>query len=326
MNIERIDFSKVYKIEAVPSKTHEELAKKGLGKYPGTMQTISVVWDDNLRKYVNTGLDEFAPEVLRIPDTTKRKEVQEWIKKTKEEIETRMGRPDYLSTTSDVWTSDLCVVHIEVGQDLKIRVNDNSTNELNPAQSYRDAIALLILMNSPKFPKSKEDLSNQGYRDARFYITTSEEISHGVKTTTQKIKKVWVALSDLFDNSKNKTKAREIAFFLGITGREEVDIDVLEEKMTQVVTTDKTGKMRDVFLEAVEMDNTTLAIHNLFKDGLNYRMITMSPDGYYHRGTVNYRQTKDASIEYLLTSGMELELAELKNDVEKAKKKHRVKV
>jgi len=123
--IEFIDFSKVYRIEAVPSRDSEELAKKGLGTFPGITQTVSASWNDRLKKFANTGFDEHAPEIIRLP-TEKREEVQKRIVAKREELEGLMGMPGYLKPTSEAWLSDLCITEIEVGQDLKIRVNGHT--------------------------------------------------------------------------------------------------------------------------------------------------------------------------------------------------------
>lgn len=318
--IEFIDFSKAYRIEAIPSRDSEELAKKGLGTFPGITQTVSATWDDRLKKFTNTGFDENAPEILRLP-AEKRKELQKRIVAKREELEALIGIPGYLKPTSEAWMSDLCITEIEVGQDLKIRVNGH-TNELRPAENYKDAISLAVIFSNPNFPKSKADISDPQYRNAKFYLTTSEETAEFNKAKIQKTRKANIEMAKLFDDSKNKQRAWEIAFKLGLVNRQRVDADVLEMKMQDAIFNDKTGKTLEAFLEACELDNATLAIHNMFQQGINMGVIRVSPDGYYHRGHNNYRKTKHESIAYLMTPGMEVELAELRSEVENRKKKH----
>lgn len=315
-----IDFSKVYTVEAIPSKDYKELAEKGLGKYPGTTQYVTATWDDNLKKYRNTGFDENAPELLRV-ESSKRKEIQERIKAKREELEALIGIEGYLKPTSEAWLSSLCRVEIEVGQDLKVRVN-NKTNELRPAESYKDAVTLSLLMNCPTFPKSKADISNPEYKDARFYLTTSEELSSFNKKKIQKVREANIKMAELFDEGKNKQRAWEIAFKLGLVNKQKVDAEVLEMKMQEAIFNDKTGKTMESFLQACSLDNATLAIHNMFQQGINMGVIRVSPDGFYHRGSVNYRKTKQDSIEYLMAPGNEVELGELRSQVEGRKKKH----
>lgn len=315
-----IDFSKVYRIEAIPSRDSEELARKGLGTFPGVTQTISATWNDKLKKFANTGFDENDPAILRLP-ADKRKEVQERVIAKREEIEALIGIPDYLKPNSEAWLSDLCITEIEVGQDLKIRVNGH-TNELRPAESYKDAITLAVIFNNPNFPKSKADISNPEFKNARFYLTTSEETSNFNKTAIQKTRKANIEMSKLFEESKNKQRAWEVAFKLGLVNKQKVDAEVLEMRMQDAIFNDKTGKTIEAFLEACELDNATLAIHNMFQQAINTGVIRVSPDGYYHRGHNNYRKTKQDSIAYLMSAGMEVELAELRSEVEGRKKKH----
>lgn len=315
-----IDFSKVYRIEAIPSRDSEELAKKGLGTFPGITQTVTATWNDKLKKFANTGFDENDTVVLRLP-ADKRKEVQERIIAKREELETLMGMPGYLKPTSEAWISELCITEIEVGQDLKIRVNGH-TNELRPAENYKDAISLAVIFSNPTFPKSKADISDPEYKNAKFYLTTSEETSNFNKGKIQKTRKANIEMAKLFDEAKNKQRAWEIAFKLGLVNKQKVDGEVLEMKMQDAVFNDKTGKTLEAFLEACEFDNATLTIHNMFQQGINIGVIRVSPDGYYHRGHNNYRKTKQDSIAYLMSAGMEVEMAELRSEVEGRKKKH----
>jgi hypothetical protein len=315
-----IDYSRVYRIEPIPSRDSDELAKKGLGTFPGITQSISASWNDTLKKYDRTGFDENAPEVLRLP-AEKRKEVQERIVSKREELEMMIGIPGYLKPTSDAWITDLCMVEIEVGQDLKIKVNGH-INELRPAENYKDAISLALIMNNPVFPKSKSDISKPEYKNSKFYLTTSEETAEFNKSKIQKTRKANIEMSKLFDEGKNKQRAWEIAFKLGLVNKQKVDAEVLEMRMHDAVFNDKTGKTLEAFLEACELDKNTLLIHNLFQQGINLGVVRVSPDGYYHRGHTNYRKTKHESIGYLMSAGMEIELAELKSEVERRKEKH----
>lgn len=317
---EFIDYSKVYRIEAIPSKDIKELGDKGLATFPGITQYVTAVWNDTLKKYDKTGLDENAPDVLRLP-TDKREAVQKRIKEKREELEALMGNPGYLKSTSDAWITNVCITEIEVGQDLKIRVNGHS-NELRPAENYKDAISLSILMNSDSFPKSRADIYKPEYRGAKFYLTTTEETSEVNKGNLQKRKKAYNQLSELFDSGKNKQRAWEVAFKIGLVNKQKVDAEVLETKIHDAIFNDKTGKTLDAFLEACELDNSTLLIHNMFQQAINTGVIRVSPDGYYHRGHVNYRKTKQESVEYLLAPGNEVELGELRSEVESRKKKH----
>ena len=318
--IEFIDFSKVYRIEAIPSKESEELAKKGLGTFPGITQTVTASWNDRLKKFANTGFDENSPEILRLP-VEKREEVQKRIVAKREELEALMGMPNYLKPTSEAWLSDLCITEIEVGQDLKIRVNGH-TNELRPAENYKDAISLALIFSNPNFPKSKADISEPEYKNAKFYLTTSEETVNFNKGKIQKTRKANIEMAKLFDDNKNKKRAWEIAFKLGLVNKQKVDVEVLEMRMHDAVFNDKTGKTLELFLEACELDNGTLAIHNMFQQAINLGVIRVSPDGYYHRGHNNYRKTKHESIAYLMSAGMETELGELRSEVERRKEKH----
>jgi hypothetical protein len=319
--IDFIDYSKSYRVEAIPSKDVKELGEKGISTFPGTTQYVVASYNYTLNKYENTGFDETAPEILRLTGD-KKKEVQSRIKEKREEIESLAGLPEgYLKATSDAWITPLCIGEIEVGQDLKVRVN-NHPNVLKPAENYKDAITLTLLMNNPHFPKSKSDIGKPEYRNAKFYLTTDEEQSELTRGSLQKRKQAYLNLSELFDDKKNKQRSWEVAFKLGLVNKQKVDPETLEIKMHDSIFNDKTGKTLELFLEACALDNGTLAIHNMFQQAINVGVIRVSADGYYHRGHNNYRKTKQESIEYLMSAGMEVELGELRSEVEGRKKKH----
>ena len=312
----KIDFSKNYRIESVPSKDQEELRKKGVGVYPGSTFTYTVTYDHVLGRYKNTGLDINAPEVLRL-EKAEREDIQKWIKETKQSIESLIGIPDYLDVTKDGWTSELAVITVEVGQDLKIRVNGHD-NVLKPSQNHKDQLALLILYNDPNFPKSKHDLDKPEFRNAKFYLTTDGEISEINKNKVQKNRKANVLMAELFDNAKDSRRAWEIAYYMELVKKQNVNAEELELYMDSAIKDDET---RDKFIEACELDNATLLLYNMFQKAIAFRIVQMSPDGYWHRGHTNYRKTKKDSVDYLLTPAMTQELADLRDEVAKKSKK-----
>ena len=315
----QIDFSKTYRIEAIPSIAHKELGEKGLSAYPGTSTTISVGYNDTLKRYTGTGLDVNDPEILSL-SAEKKKLAKEWIIEQKESLEALIGFPGWLDPTSDNWTSDLCISVIETGNDLKVRFNDHS-NVLNPSENYKDKIALIIIFNDPEFPKSKHELGDPKFRNAKFYLTTDDEVSEISKDKRRKKGKAIKVLYELFEESKNSKRAWEIAFYLKLVSKQKVSAEELEEKLDVYINSDPTGENQENFLEACEMSNDILLVYNMFR-AATPGIVNISPDGYYHRGHVNYRKSIEDSVKYLLTPDMQTELAELREEVNKKKKKY----
>lgn len=318
MLTKEIDFSKEYKILGIPDKQNRELADRGLGTYPGITHITGATYDTNLSRYTNTGLDEFAPHVLNLA-AKEREEEQKAIKEKREQLENLIGFPNYLSATSDNWASTLASVFIRVEQDLTISVN-NHTNVLKPKENYKDAITLLILMSDPDFPKSKEDIKKPRFKNAKFYITTQDELSGASKVTSQKRRKANVYMAELFEGDGKFDRAWNIAYYLDLVKKQKVTLEQLDETLEKVVIGDRTGDTVDRFIEACEMDNKTLLLYNMFKKAISFRIIGVDKDGTFYRGAVNYRKTVDDSIEYLKSAGMEVELAELRGAVVKKEK------
>lgn len=317
--INEIDFSLDYRIEAIPDKSQPEMFAKGISVYPGTSQIIYAKFDNTLQRFVNTGLDEYDPKVLNLK-TEERERVVKQILEKRKELEDKIGQPGFLSPTSDGWTSDLTAVNISVGEDLKVRVNGH-TNVLCPSKSYKDAIALLILFSDDKFPKSKDDVGNPSYKGAKFYLTTDGELNKMSKEVKQKRRRASVFLDEMFNEKEPQAeKAWNVAFYLGLTNKQEVDIDTLDDVLEKAVTGDTTGKTRDKFIEACEMDNGKLLVYNMFQKAINTGLIRVSTDGFYFLGSTNYRKTKEDSVEYLMKAGNELLLAELRGETIKKTK------
>ena len=323
MYTEKIDFSKYYKIEAIPSKDVKELRERGISIYPGTTQYVTAAWNDTLKRYDGTGFDENAPHISRIP-SEKRDDFKKYIVEKRKELEEKIGLPEgYLKPFSDAWMSDLCIHQIEVGQDLKVRVNGGD-NVLRPSVNYKDAILLSLIMNNDKFPKNKASINDPQYKDARFYLTTDEEKATLTRESLTKKKQAYLLFSELFNDKKpNLVKANEVAYKMGLIARDESDIEALEMRMHDTIFDPKNTKLLDEFIATCKLDNKTLTVYNLLSMGIALSVVKVSPDGHYHRGGTNYRKTKHDSVEYLLAPGNEVELAELKSAVEERKKKHK---
>jgi hypothetical protein len=209
---------------------------------------------------------------------------------------------------------------IETTQDLKISVNGHD-NYLRPAINHKDALALIVLMNRPDFPKSKKDISKPEFKDARYYLTTDEELDTVVKAKLSDKKKVYVYLSELFKEGANKQKPWEIAFYMGIVKKQTVSVEELELKIDTAINS--SPEVMAKFLEACELTDSELQLWNMFEKGIEYGIIRYGKDGMYYRGSVNYRATKAESIEYLQMPNMITELAALREEVQKKSKLHK---
>lgn len=316
-----IDATKNYVIKGRPSSLHKELGDRGLSLYPGTSFSVTPIYDEKIKKYV-TGLDEYSREIEGITDINKRDEERKRVIEVREDLERKMGIPGTLSATSQDWETR--AVLLEVGQDLKIRVN-GKTGELSPSTNYNDYLTCLMIFNSPDFPKSKEEASEPRFRDAPFYITTTEDVTGEYKGKLQRNKRMFSELSNLFPVDSKKTnghkKAKEISKYLGLVGLERISIEELEIKLTEALTNDKKGDFVTKFLDACEMPEQNLLVYNLFKSGIDNRVISLTPSGYYHRGVTNYRDTIKDSVAFLLIPDNAVELAQLKEDVVNAEKR-----
>lgn len=318
-----IDLTKTYKVEQkVNQGDLQGLDKEGLSRHVGTIKQFGVAYNELTRKF-RTGLDENAPEVRSL-QTKEKEEKIEWIKATKESLETLIGSKGILDPTNeDFW--GLWSVNIEVGQD-KILKLFGQHPFFNPSLHWQHALALITLEANDSLPMSKKESGNPKYKDAQFYITTTEEevtMSKGkIRMTRERAK----YMSDLFDGTGKYDRACMIAYLMNAQ-KEPVGIEKLEEVL-EIYSNQPEWLPK--FLELNKMEDSELELRTTIAKAINYDVIQFHPaDKIYYRGGHNFRNTEETTVGYFKTNlaeptvareFMEIKSAVLKRDGKKKQK------
>lgn len=314
-----IDLSKSYTLEPKIKKGDlQGLDLENVSKHVGTSLFLFPKYNDRTGKYI-TGLDVNSSDVLSLP-VEKRKAEQEKIREVKEELEAYFGQPGLLDPTSDFWLTFGITVTTDVNKKTYIEL-EGKVFDLSPTQNPLHKLALIVLGANDYLPKSRKEAGNPHYKDAKFLLTTNEEINKDAKENVRKEIARGNELFKLFGDKVNYERAWEIAYFMGLINphKQSISQEVLQQDLYMAT---KVPSELDKFLKACSLSNEDLLIYNIFKQGVQYDLIRYNGEiKLYTYGAANLRDTEDASIEYLKTPGMATTLAQLREAVDKRKKK-----
>lgn len=318
-----IDLTKTYKVEPkVTTGDLQGLDKEGLSRHVGTIKQFCVAYNELTRKY-KTGLDENAPEILALPKEDQIKEI-EWIKTTRENLEKLIGQKGILDPTNDDFWS-LYSVNIEVGQDKKLKLFGQHPF-FEPNLYWQHALALITLKANKSIPLTKKEAGNPEYKDAQFYLTTSEEEVTMSKDKVRKTRQRAVAMTELFEGTGKYEKASKIAYLLNVQ-KEPVGIEKLEE-ILEIFTPQP--EYIDKFLSLYKMEDSELELRTLVKKAIEMDEIKFNAaDKIYYRGGLNLRNSEDETVKFFIVNMSEpliaKEIAEIKSVVLKKEGKKKQK-
>lgn len=309
-----IDLSKSYQVkQRYIEKDPSGLSDYKKSSYPDTSKLIFCPYNHNLKKF-STGLDVTHPSVLVLKGKEKEEKIKE-ITELKQDLEDTLGVD--LSPKSEFW-DDFCVV---LGDDAfgnaYMDIKGKSYN-LSPTDNPYHKVALIFLKFNNLVPGTKEEAGDPKFREAKYLLTTEDEIN---KDARQRVR-IDIAkgkhLSELFGDKVNYDRAWEIAYYLGYKPKRNMSEDLLQELLyekTMIVT--QAAK----FIEACLLKNEEIMTANLFKKAVILNIVKFNPtDKCYFRGGVNYRDTEEGSIELLKSDSFSTELAQLREAVDKKAK------
>lgn len=285
-----IDLTKTYKIEQkINTGDLQGLDKEGLSRHVGTMKQIGVAYNETTKKF-KTGLDEHAPEVIKLP-TKEREEKVAWILETRKNLETLIGSEGILNPTNeDFW--GLWSVNIEVGQDKKLKVFGQHPF-FTPSLHWQHALALITIDANDSLPLTKKDSGNPKYKDSQFYITTTEEEVTFSKDKIRQSRERAKFMDDLFSGTGKFERASRIAYLMNIQ-KEPVGIEKLEE-ILEIFTAQPEYLPR--FLELCKLEDSELELRTTIKKAIDYDVIQFNgADKIYFRGGFNMRSTEDSTV------------------------------
>lgn len=287
-----IDLTKTYKIEQkVSSGDLQGLDKEGLSRHVGTMKQFGVAYNEITKKF-KTGLDEHDPKVLALPKEEREAKI-EWIRNTKNSLETLIGNKGILDPTNeDFWT--LWSVNVEIGQDKQVKLFGQHPF-FSPELYWQHALALITIEANDSLPLTKKDSGNPKFKDAQFYITTTEEEVTFSKEKIRASRERAKYMSDLFEGTGKYERASKIAYLLNVQ-KEPVGIEKLEEVL-EIFS--NLPEYLPRFIELCKMEDSELELRTIVKKAIDFDIIQFNgADKIYYRGGHNFRSTEDTTVKY----------------------------
>jgi hypothetical protein len=312
-----IDLSSGYTLEPKLTKGDlQGLDKEGLSKHVGTSMFLFAKYNPRTNKFT-TGLDINSRDVLSLPEKERVKKQQE-IAQVKESLESYFGKPGLLDANSPFW--DEFGITITTGQNKETYIElEGKVFDLNPTENPLHKLALIMLDANDYLPKSRKEAGSPKYKDAKFLLTTNQEIEKDAKENVRKEIARGNELFKLFGDNVNYERAWEICFYMGLNPKFNVSAELLQQDLYMVT---KVPSELDKFLKACTLSNEDLLIANMVKQGIQYDLIRYNGEiKLYTYGAANLRDTEDGSIEYLKSPAMATVLAQLREAVDKRKKK-----
>lgn len=319
MLLSKINFSKVYKIEPNIRKNGSGLSEYNLSKMPGSFHHRGVMFDPLINKF-KTPFDTKSKTVLTIKDENLRKKEIEAIESLKQEIESFLGKPGILDSTSEYW--DEFTIPIDVTSDRKVKVGESNTNILNPAENLLHKLYVAVILGLELFPDTKEKAFSPEFKDSGFYITSEDAILEEDKDTMRKNIKAQAELNKLFDdNNIQRDRAWNIAYHMELNPKATVGDDTLQKDLYDAITR---GGLRDKFLSACALTNEELQVATDVRVGIKLDVIKFDRQlGVYRSGAHNFSDTIDKTVKFLLLPENATMLAGLTESILKKKKGRR---
>lgn len=307
-----LDLSKTYEvkqrfIEGDPTN----LGNYKRSSYPDTTKLIYCPYDFNLGRF-STGMDPNHPRVLSISDPKEREAKIKELNTLREELQNLIGVD--LSPRSDYYDTFAIQLGNNSSGEAYIDVK-GKTLSLTPSTNPYHKLALVFLKFNNLIPGSQEEAGDARFRDAKYLLTTEEEINKDSKERVRVDILRGKNLSELFGDTINYERAWELAYFLEYGPKKGMSEDLLQEILFMKTLDTREAKR---FNKACSMSNEELTVSNLFKQAVKLNIIKFNGnDKTYFRGGLNYRETEEDSIKLLMADSMSVELAQLREVVNK---------
>jgi hypothetical protein len=292
--------SQIVKIKENANKARYNLGleNEGRSKFPGCVDMIQPTRGRDGRW--RTGLDEFAPSILAIPNTEERLAAQERIKKTREELQSLTGKD--LSPLSPYWDTYLIEVSPTIHLDL---TNAN------------DRIRYHVLMASDAVaPSLKAATTDADYLYAKYYIAKEYEEVADQLSQKKKYNDAVIAMSEML---KTPDKAVMIGRYLELNVNPMTPPDNMYLIFQTYLDDDARLGSIDKFMSAVRMDYEELNTKIIITDSVRHNVIRQR-DGLFQRGNITLGKNMAEVLHFLLDPKNSSELLSIQEEIDMKKK------
>jgi hypothetical protein len=288
-------------------------------------EQLACIEANGVKRYL-TGLNEFAPEIKKIPDEELREAKIKEIRKAVSEIEKEIASNVIDPEDPQFWNKVklLRPDNDEFWSKITLRCG-NDPVFLDPVANVFDRIKLHAI-DAGGFSlvaKSYEDAKNRQVAPKFFLDRFIDTVS--TKTEMKKIKnKALSELQKLYDKTPVKLKyVAKIVDLNSVQYKKDTPNDVIYENMDNFInglSFEKSAyRASQDFLNAAAQDMETLKLRSVIKDALFYKIIILKSDGFIYHTESNAMLGRNASdvLEFLKNPINDQILGDVLNKVEK---------
>jgi len=314
---------------AIRAYFNADLDNMGLEKYSMSLhegayhsESIACLERNGIKRYL-TGLNEFAPEIKKLPEAQKKAKVKQ-IRQHVIDLEKELASNVIDIDDKDFWKK---VQVVRPDNDafwnkMVIKVG-NDPVYLDPKVDAYDKIKLLAI-EAGGFSLVADSLATAKTTGKfKFYLDRVLQTA-GTRTKNAKIKnKALGILSELYD--EDKTRLMHVVKTLTFNSSQythTTPIDVLYEDADGYINGN--GRESDVakasknFVDAAKLPTEDLYIHSMIKDALAFNILTTKADGYIYekKSSSKIATTKEGVAEFLKNPEYDEMLMGIRTEVE----------
>ena len=287
-------------------------------------EQLACLENNGIKRYV-TGLNEFAPEVKKLPEEqriAKIKEIRKIVCQLEKELASNMIDED----DKEFWNKVTLLRpdNDEFWKKITIRCG-NQPVFLDPKQNPYDLIKMCAIEAGgfSLVAKSYEEARSKD-RAPKFYLDKQVE-TLSTKTEIKKMRnKALSELQKLYDKNINKLfYTMKVLDLNSVQYKKSTPNDVLYDNADTYINGEGTESNHrraiQSFLDIAKLDIETLKIRAIIKDGTYLRILTLKPDGFIYHTSSNIlmgRNTADV-MEFLKNPLNEQTLSDIIDHVEK---------
>tara|TARA_R100001163_G_C5061364_1_gene198263 strand:- start:1442 stop:2527 length:1086 start_codon:yes stop_codon:yes gene_type:complete len=304
-------------------QTHENMGLENyaMSLFEGVVheEELTCLELNGIKRYV-TGLNEFAPEVKKLPTAERNAKIRE-IRKAVTTLEADLAANILDPEAPDFWNQVKLLRHdnYDFWGKISLRIG-NEPLYLDPTTDPYDLIKLYAI-EAGGFSIVAPSLRSAKQGGFKFYLDKLEDTVSSRTEISKLRNKALAALSTMYDS--NNTKLFYVAKIVdadSVQYNKSVSNDVIYENMDSFIhghgTDNNKRRAAQSFLDASRMSMEDLKLRSAIKDAVFYSFIRLGADGSYFFGQVRIGKNTEDMIEYFKNPLNEELLIKLLDEVE----------
>tara|TARA_R100000322_G_scaffold94477_2_gene59268 strand:+ start:1829 stop:2959 length:1131 start_codon:yes stop_codon:yes gene_type:complete len=275
---------------------------------------------NGIKRYV-TGLNEFAPEIRKLPPVKREAKIKE-IRKAVSQLERDLAANIINPEDPEFWNKVKLLRHDnhDFWSKISIRIG-NDPVYLDPSTDPYDLIKIYAIEAGGFSIVAKNLATAKGKPDCKFYLDKLED-TVGTRTEVSKLRnRALAALTTMYDSEN--TKLFYVAKIVDVNNTQynkSTANDVIYENMDAFIHGDghdrNQRRSAQLFLDTSRLSMEDLKLKAIIKDASAYSLILNKADGWIYFGSVKMGKTSAACLEWLKNPLNEEHLMSLISQVE----------